>query len=54
MRGDHAGTEGKVRGVNVKHEIVTVDGVSEVKADGKEVPQADTRVQPAYHQVELR
>jgi large subunit ribosomal protein L24 len=39
MRGDHAGTEGKVRGVDVKHESVTVDGVSEVKADGKEVPR---------------
>ena len=39
LRGDHAGTEGKVREVNVKHEAVTVDGVSEVKADGKEVPR---------------
>lgn len=39
LRGDHAGTEGKVREVNVKHENVTVDGVSEVKADGKEVPR---------------
>jgi large subunit ribosomal protein L24 len=39
MRGDHAGTEGKVREVDVKHESVTVDGVSEVKADGKEVPR---------------
>lgn len=39
MRGDYAGTEGKVRGVDVKHEAVTVDGVSEVKADGKEVPR---------------
>jgi large subunit ribosomal protein L24 len=39
MRGDHAGTEGKVRGVDVKHESITVDGVSEVKADGKEVPR---------------
>jgi len=39
MRGDHAGTEGKVRGVDVKRESVTVDGVSEVKADGKEVPR---------------
>ncbi len=39
LRGDHAGTEGKVRGVDVKHENVTVDGVSEVKADGKEVPR---------------
>lgn len=39
MRGDHAGTEGKVREVDVKHESVTVDGVSIVKADGKEVPR---------------
>ena len=39
MRGDHAGTEGKVREVDVKHETVTVDGVAEVKADGKEVPR---------------
>ena len=39
MRGDHAGTEGKVRGVDTKRESVTVDGVSEVKADGKEVPR---------------
>jgi len=39
MRGDHAGTEGKVREVDVKHECVIVDGVSEVKADGKEVPR---------------
>ncbi len=39
MRGDHAGTEGKVREVDVKRENVTVDGVSEVKADGKEVPR---------------
>ena len=39
LRGDHKGTEGKVREVDVKHERVTVDGVSEVKADGKEVPR---------------
>lgn len=39
MRGDHAGTEGKVREVDVKRENITVDGVSEVKADGKEVPR---------------
>jgi large subunit ribosomal protein L24 len=39
LRGDHAGTEGKVREVHVKNESVTVDGVSEVKADGKEVPR---------------
>nr|WP_217423092.1 50S ribosomal protein L24 [Methanocella conradii] len=39
MRGDYAGTEGKVREVDVKHECVIVDGVSEVKADGKEVPR---------------
>jgi len=39
MRGDHTGTEGKVREVDVKRESVTVDGVFEVKADGKEVPR---------------
>lgn len=39
MRGDHAGTEGKIREVDVKHESVIVDGVFEVKADGKEVPR---------------
>jgi large subunit ribosomal protein L24 len=39
MRGDHAGTEGKVREVDLKHESITVDGVFEVKADGKEVPR---------------
>ncbi|MCD1293502.1 50S ribosomal protein L24 [Methanocella sp. CWC-04] len=36
MRGDHAGTEGKVREVDVKREHVTVEGVSVAKADGKE------------------
>ncbi len=39
MRGDYAGTEGKVNAVNVKREYVTIDGVAVVKADGKEEPR---------------
>ena len=39
MRGDHRGTEGKVRDVDVKREQVTVEGVSVAKADGKEEPR---------------
>jgi len=39
MRGDHKGTEGKVREVDVKNEAVAVDGIVEVKADGKEMPR---------------
>ena len=36
MRGDAAGTEGKVREIDVKREKVIVEGVSVAKADGKE------------------
>jgi large subunit ribosomal protein L24 len=39
MRGDHAGSEGKVREINVKREQVTVEGISVAKADGKEQPR---------------
>ena len=39
MRGDAAGTEGKVRDIDVKREKVTVEGVSVAKADGKEEPR---------------
>ncbi|HIH36772.1 MAG TPA: 50S ribosomal protein L24 [Methanocellales archaeon] len=36
MRGDHAGTEGKVQNVDIKRGIVTIDGVTLKKADGSE------------------
>ena len=36
MRGDAAGTEGKVREINVKREQIVVEGVSVARADGKE------------------
>lgn len=36
MRGDAAGTEGKVREIDVKREQVVVEGVSVARADGKE------------------
>jgi large subunit ribosomal protein L24 len=39
MRGDHAGSEGKVREVDVKYESIAVDGIVEQKADGKEMPR---------------
>ncbi|HMK46873.1 MAG TPA: 50S ribosomal protein L24 [Methanocella sp.] len=39
MRGDAAGTEGKIRDIDVKREKVTVEGVSVAKADGKEEPR---------------
>jgi large subunit ribosomal protein L24 len=39
MRGDFAGTEGKVRDIDVQREQVTVEGVSVAKADGKEMPR---------------
>jgi large subunit ribosomal protein L24 len=39
MRGDFAGTEGKVQSVDLKTSQVTVEGVSVAKADGKEVPR---------------
>jgi large subunit ribosomal protein L24 len=37
MRGDHAGTTGKVEGVSLKHGTIVVEGVSVSKADGTEV-----------------
>ena len=37
MRGDHAGTTGKVEGVSLKHGTIVVEGVSVPKADGTEV-----------------
>jgi large subunit ribosomal protein L24 len=39
LRGDFAGTEGKVNAVNVKREYVNIDGVAVAKADGKEMPR---------------
>lgn len=39
MRGDAAGTEGKVREIDVKREKIVVEGVSVAKADGKEEPR---------------
>ncbi len=37
MRGDHAGTTGKVEGVSLKHGTIVVEGVTVSKADGTEV-----------------
>ncbi|MDD2665625.1 MAG: 50S ribosomal protein L24 [Methanocellales archaeon] len=37
VRGDHAGTEGKVQNVDLKRGIVTIDGVTLKKADGSEI-----------------
>ena len=34
LRGDFAGTEGKVNAVNVKREYLNIDGVMVAKADG--------------------
>ncbi|MBC7085768.1 MAG: 50S ribosomal protein L24 [Methanomethylovorans sp.] len=39
MRGDHAGTTGKVEAVSLKHGTIVVEGVSVSKADGTEVPR---------------
>ena len=39
MRGDFAGTKGKVIDVDVKARTVTVEGVINKKADGTEVPR---------------
>ncbi len=36
VRGDHAGTEGKVQSVDIKRGIVTINGVTLKKADGTE------------------
>ncbi len=37
MRGDHAGTEGKVQSVDLRRGVITVDGVTVKKADDSEV-----------------
>ncbi|MGB3907496.1 MAG: 50S ribosomal protein L24 [Methanomethylovorans sp.] len=39
MRGDHAGTTGKVEAVSLKNGTIVVEGVSVSKADGTEVPR---------------
>ena len=39
MRGDHAGEEADVTGVDLSAETVTVEGVTMEKADGEEVPR---------------
>jgi len=39
MRGDHAGTTGKVEAISLKHGTIVVEGVSVSKADGTEVPR---------------
>lgn len=38
MRGDYAGEEGEVLAVDLADAIVHVDGVTQEKADGEEVP----------------
>ena len=38
LRGDFAGEEGEVLAVDLKKSIVHVDGVTQEKADGEEVP----------------
>ena len=40
MRGDHAGTEGLVEDVDLKRCIIKVAGVSNIRADGTEVPRS--------------
>lgn len=39
MRGDYAGTVGKVEAVSFKHGTIVVEGVIVSKADGTEVPR---------------
>jgi large subunit ribosomal protein L24 len=39
MRGDHAGVEGEVEGVDLKKTLIKVTGVSNFRADGTEVPR---------------
>ncbi len=39
MRGEHAGTEGKVERVNLKKGTLAIDGVTLFRADGEEVPR---------------
>ena len=36
LRGDHAGTEGKVQTVDIKRGILMIDGITLEKADGSE------------------
>jgi large subunit ribosomal protein L24 len=38
MRGDHKGTSGKVMTIDARFRKVTVDGITNKKADGTEVP----------------
>lgn len=38
-RGDHAGEEGEVAEVDLRDAVVRVDGVTQEKADGEEVPR---------------
>ena len=40
MRGDHAGVEGEVEVVDLKKTSIKVNGVSNFRADGTEVPRA--------------
>ena len=39
LRGDHAGEEGEVIGVDLKDATVAVEGVTDEAADGEEVPR---------------
>jgi len=39
LRGDHAGEEGEVTGVDLKATTVTVEGVTVEAADGEDVPR---------------
>jgi large subunit ribosomal protein L24 len=39
VRGDHAGTKGKVEVVSLKSGTIVVEGVYVTKADGTEVPR---------------
>ena len=39
LRGDHAGEEGEVAGVDLKDATVTVEGVTVEAADGEEIPR---------------
>lgn len=37
VRGDHAGTEGKVQAVDIKRGILMIDGITLEKSDGSEI-----------------
>jgi len=37
MRGDDAGKEGKVASIDVRRLLITIDGITHAKADGKQV-----------------